>query len=195
MSDVTRILNAFLPDDPGATEELLPLVYSELRKLAASKMASQPPGQTIQATVLVHEAFIKLSARNGRRWNDRRHFFATAAEAMRHILIDRARKRRTVRHGGNAVRYSLDSMEGLELPAETPGDEDTLLAVNEALDLLAEREPAKAQVVKLKFFVGLQNKEIAEILDVSTKTVQRQWITARAWLFQQLDESGENGDG
>lgn len=189
MSDITRILNSFSPEDPGAAEELLPLVYSELRKLAAAKMASQPPGQTIQATALVHEAFIKLSARNERRWNDRRHFFATAAEAMRHILIDRARKRQAVRHGGDAVKFSLDSMEGLELPAETPGDEDTLLAVNEALDLLAGRDSDKAQVVKLKFFVGLQNKEIAEIMGVSTKTVQRQWITARAWLFQQLDET------
>jgi len=189
VSDATRILNS---ENPQVAADLLPLIYHELRRLAASKMASQPPGQTIQATVLVHEAWIKLTGQPSRLWNDRRHFFAAAAEAMRQILIDRARKRRTIKHGGDAARLSLDSMEGIELPAETPGDEDTLIAVNEALDQLAARDPDRAQVVKLKFFVGLQNQEIAELMQVSTKTVQRQWIAARAWLFKQLDE--KNGD-
>lgn len=188
MSDVTRILNSYSPEDPKAAEELLPIIYQELRRLAASKMASQPAGQTIQATALVHDAWLKLAGRSERQWENQRHFLAAAAEAMRQILIDRARKRRTAKHGGNVAEVPIDAMEGVELPAETPGDEDTLLAVNEALEQLAEREPEKAQVVKLKFFVGLQNKEIAEIMGVSTKTIQRQWITARAWLFQQLDQ-------
>lgn len=192
MSDVTRILNSCSPENPKAAEELLPLIYQELRRLAAYKMASQPAGQTIQATALVHEAWIKLAGHEDRQWKNQRHFFAAAAEAMRQILIDRARKRRTLKHGGELRKVELDAAEGIQLPAETPGDEDTLLAVNEALDQLAQREPDKAQIVKLKFFVGLQNQEIAEIMGVSTKTVQRWWITARAWLFRRLDDEHNN---
>jgi len=184
MSDVTRILSAVDSGDPKAAEELLPLVYTELRRIAGARMAHQPPGQTLQATALVHEAWLKLVGGERNQWNNRRHFFAAASEAMRHILIDRARRRRAEKHGGGHGKVPLD---GLELPAAAPGDEETLLAVNEALDLLEQQDPIKAQVVKLRFFVGLQNAEIGDILGVSAKTVQRQWITARAWLFRQLE--------
>jgi RNA polymerase sigma factor (TIGR02999 family) len=171
---------------PLPADELLPAIYSELRRLAASKMASQPAGQTIQATALVHEAYLKLTAGRPPGYKDSRHFFAAAAEAMRQILIDRARKRLAAKHGGGKRPVPLDS---LELPADAPGDEDRLLAVDEVLDLLEAHDPVKAQVIKLRFFAGLENAEIAEILGVSAKTVQRYWITARAWLFRRLDHS------
>ena len=186
MFESKRILNSGSSEDPGAAEELLPLIYSELRRLASSKMAGQRPGQTIQATALVHEAFLKLSSGKDRQWKDERHFFAAAAEVMRQILIDRARRRLAAKHGGGVVPIPLD---GIDLPIETETDHDTLMAVNEALTELERLEPEKAQVVKLRYFVGLQNDEIAELLGVSTKTVQRYWIAARAWLFRQLDDS------
>ena len=188
MSDVTRILNSLDSGDPKAAEELLPLVYQELRRLAASKMASQPPGQTIQATALVHEAFIKLSGDGERRWKDSRHFFAAVAEAMRSILIDRVRRKRAARRGGGKQDLPLDS---IEIQVESSTDQDTLLKVNEALDQLEAEDPMKAQVVKLRFFVGLSNQEIAEILNVTTRTVERVWAYSRAWLFRNLEDKDE----
>jgi len=187
MSDVTRILNSIEAGDPKAADELLPVVYGELRRLAAAKMAAQPPGQTIQATALVHEAFIKLSGGGERRWKNSRHFFAAAAEAMRSILIDRVRRKRAARRGGGKQDLPLD---GIEIQIESSTDQETLLMVNEALDQLVAEDPMKAQVVKLRFFVGLSNQEIAEILDVTTRTVERAWAYARAWLFRSLKGDG-----
>ena len=159
MSDVTQILDRVQQGDSKAAEELLPLVYDELRKLASAKMAQQPPGQTLQATALVHEAYLRLTGGVRDRWQDRAHFFRAAAEAMRCILIENARKKSRWKRGGRLERVEL---EGLELAADTPPD--TLLVVHEALDRLAAADPEKAELVKLRFFIGLTNAEAAEVL-------------------------------
>lgn len=168
--------------DPNAAEALLPLVYQELRRLAAHKIAQESPGQTLQATALVHEAWLRLAAQGKQTYANRTHFFAVAAEAMRRILIDRARRRRAVRRGGDAQRVDTDLLE-----IAAPAVDDELLALDEALARLAEREPEKAELVKLRYFVGLTLAEAAEVLGFSEPTAKRHWAYARAWLFRELE--------
>lgn len=181
MSEVTRILDRAQQGDPNAAEELLRLVYEELRKLAAHKMAGEAPGQTLQPTTLVHEAWLRLSNESGSRWKNREHFYALAAEMMRWILVDRARRRQSRKHGGHLERVDLDAVE---LPA--PANDEVLLQVHDALERLVAEDPDKAEVVKLRFFVGLENAELAAILGVSEKTVQRHWAFAKAWFGRAL---------
>ena len=164
-----------------AASELLPLVYEELRRLAAYKLGKEAPGQTLQPTALVHEAWLRLSRAPDQSWQNRTHFFRTAAECMRRILIDNARRKQQIRHGGGQQRVELD---GLELPDNF--DHERLLEVNEALDRLAIQDSTKAEVVKLRFFAGLENREIAELLGVSERTVERAWRFAKAWLLAEL---------
>ncbi len=181
MSGITRSLNRVEQGEAQAADELLPLVYEELRRLAAAKMAHQPAGQTLQATALVHEAFLRLSGGTQPRWRDRSHFFRAAAEAMRQILIDNARKKSRWKRGGKLERVNL---ERLELAAETPPD--TLLVVQEALDRLAAEDQSNAELVKLRFFVGLTHAEAAEVLGLSDPTEKRHWEYARAWLLREI---------
>ncbi len=182
MNDVSRILSAIEQGDPRAPEQLLPLVYDELRALAAQKLAHEKPGQTLQPTALVHEAYLRLVGSNDPCWNSRGHFFAAAAEAMRRILIERARRKRRLRHGGGRRRVELDH------PGEAAESEiDDLLAVDQALDRLAAEHPDAAAVVKLRYFVGLTAEEAAETLGVSLRTANRHWAYAKAWLFQALE--------
>jgi RNA polymerase sigma factor (TIGR02999 family) len=164
-----------------AAADLLPLVYEELRRLAAHKLANEAPGQTLQPTALVHEAWLRLSRSADQNWRDRTHFFRTAAECMRRILIDNARRKQQVCHGGGQQRISF---EGLEIPDDF--DHRRLLEVNEALDRLAALDSTKAEVVKLRFFAGLENREIAELLGISERTVERAWRFAKAWLLAEL---------
>jgi len=179
MSEVTHILSAIEQGDPHAAEQLLPLVYDELRKLAAARLADEKPGQTLQATALVHEAYLRLvDADQAQRWDSRGHFFAAAAEAMRRLLIDQARRKRRPKHGGDRTRISLDEALCLR---ETPADD--LLALDEALQKLANEEPAKAELVKLHHFAGLSLEEAGKILGVSHRTAKRHWAYARAWLY------------
>ena len=166
---------------PG--DRLLPLVYEELRKLAAHKMAHESPGQTLQATALVHEVWLRLGGGKQPGWNNRTHFFAAAAEAMRHILIDNARRKKAMRHGGELERVSLDP-DSPELAAGM--DDGQLLALNEALERLATHDAAKAELVKLRFFAGLTLTEAAETLGYSTPTAKRHWAYARAWLYREM---------
>ncbi len=181
MSDVTRILDRVQTGDPKAADELLPLVYDELRKLAAHKMASEAPGQTLQPTALVHEAWLRLVGRDNLKFEGRAHFFAAAAEAMRRILIDNARRKRAARHGGGQGRVDIDEVE-----IAAAAKDDELLAVHDALEKLAAQDKPMAELVKLRFFVGLTNKEAAEILGVSEPTVERWWAFARAWLYREV---------
>jgi RNA polymerase sigma factor (TIGR02999 family) len=181
MSDTAPVLNGLEGQERQAASELLPLVYEELRRLAAHKLSNEAPGQTLQATALVHEAWLRLSRTPAQNWQDRTHFFRTAAECMRRILIDNARRKQQVRHGGGQQRVPLD---GLELPNDF--DHGRLLEVNEALDRLAAVDGTKAEVVKLRFFAGLENREIAELLGVSERTVERAWRFAKAWLLAEL---------
>jgi RNA polymerase sigma factor (TIGR02999 family) len=186
MSDVTRILSAIEQGDPRAAEQLLPLVYDGLRKLAAQRLAQEKPGQTLQATALVHEAYVRLVDQGkGKEWNGCAHFFGAAAEAMRRILIDRARRKQHVRHGGGRLRIDLD--EALSI-AEPRLD---LLALDEALSQLASKQPIKAELVKLRFFAGLTMPEAAQALGISLATAERYWRFARAWLLTQLEEKEE----
>jgi RNA polymerase sigma factor (TIGR02999 family) len=183
MSDVTHILAAIQGGEPQAAERLLPLVYDELRKLAAQKMAQEKPGQTLQPTALVHEAFLRLreTARD-ERWNSRGHFFAAAAEAMRRILVENARRRQAIKHGGDAAREELrDSQIAAPAPAEE------LLAVHEALDALGQTDPQAAELVKLRYFVGLTMPEAAEVLGTSTRQAHYLWAYARSWLSRALN--------
>ena len=168
--------------DAKAAEELLPLVYEDLRRLAASKVAQQPPGQTLQATALVHEAWLKLRGSGADNWRDRQHFFRAAAEAMRHMLIDRARRKLRIRHGQNAERVDVDEVE-----IAAPVKEEILLQLDEALGELKAASPERAEIVNLRFFAGLGEAEIASVLNLSERTVQRQWSYARAWLFARID--------
>jgi RNA polymerase sigma factor (TIGR02999 family) len=181
MSDVTRILQSMEAGDARAAEELLPLVYGELRKLAASKMAHESPNQTLQPTALVHEAWLRLTGNEDVKWNGRAHFFGAAAEAMRRILIDNARRKSARRHGGGQQRVDVEDVD-----IAAPMKEDELLAINDALDELAKTEKQKAELVKLRYFVGLTVEEAAEILGVSVPTARRWWSYARAWLFQKV---------
>jgi RNA polymerase sigma factor (TIGR02999 family) len=181
LSDVTRILEALSRGKPTATNDLHPLVYQELRKLAAHKMAGQAPGHTLQPTALVHEAWLRLAGNQPARFAGRAHFFAAAAEAMRHILIDSARRKRAARHGGGQVRVNVDDVE-LAFVA----DDDELLAVHEALDKLAAEDPKKAELAKLRYFVGLTFEEAADVLGISVATDKRHWAYARAFLFEEI---------
>jgi RNA polymerase sigma factor (TIGR02999 family) len=179
MSDVTRILSAIEQGDPNAAAQLLPLVYDELRRLAAERLAHEKPGQTLQPTALVHEAYVRLvDADRADGWNSRGHFFAAAAEAMRRILIDRARHRQTHKAGGGRRRLDLDDVE----PALDEADDDRLLALDEALRQLESEDPRKAQLVKLRFFAGLTSAQAAAALGVSTSTAEKDWTYARSWL-------------
>jgi RNA polymerase sigma factor (TIGR02999 family) len=187
MSEVTRILSAIEEGDPHAAELLLPLVYEELRKLAARKLAQEKPGQTLQATALVHEAYLRLmDGELVQQWNSRGHFFAAAAEAMRRILIDNARRKQTEKHGGGWQRQEL--LEA-ELAIDSTGPE--LLAVDVALSRLAIQEPVIARLVELRCFAGLTLAEAAQCLDLSERTAYRHWAYARAWLRRELDRSDE----
>ena len=180
MSDVSRIIEAIQHGDAKAAEELLPLVYDDLRRLAAAKMAGQPPGQTLQATALVHEAWLRIAGEK-HPWENRRHFFAAAAEAMRRILVDQARRKQRLKRGGQSERVSIDD---IDIAAETGPEE--LLRVHEALSRLAAEDPLKAELIKLRFFVGLRIPEAAEILGISPTTAKRHWAFARAWLYDEL---------
>jgi RNA polymerase sigma factor (TIGR02999 family) len=181
MSEVTRILDDLQQGDPKAAEDLLPLVYNELRKLAAHKMAQEVPGQTLQATALVHEAWLRLGGGDRPQWQNRAHFFGAAAEAMRRILVEAARRKKRQRHGGGLERLEV---EAVDLPAPMPDDE--LLALDEALAQLAQINPEAAESVKLCFFVGLTQEQAAKELGVSVSTVERLWAYARAWLFRAM---------
>jgi RNA polymerase sigma factor (TIGR02999 family) len=184
MSDVTHILDRAQSGDPKAAEELLPLVYQELRRLAAYKMANESPNQTLQPTALVHEAWLRLTDATRQEWRGREHFFSAAAEAMRRILVENARRKRRLRHGGGLVRVDVDA---IDLPIAR--DDEKCLQVHEALDRLAEIDPRKAEVVKLRVFTGLQVQEIAALFDTSEKTVERDWTFAKAWLSRELKQS------
>jgi RNA polymerase sigma factor (TIGR02999 family) len=189
MTEVTRLLSAIEHGDPHAGEQLLPLVYDELRQLASRRLAREKPGQTLQATALVHEAYLRLvDAEQAQHWNSRRHFLAAAAEAMRRILVERARRKQAVRHGGGRERLDLD--EALSLPEPR----QDLLALDEALTRLAEKQPVKAELVKLRFFAGLTMPEAARALDISLATAERYWTFARSWLYAELADR-ENDPG
>ena len=181
MSDATLLLTAVEQGDATAAEKLLDLLYGELRRLATSKMAHEAPGQTLQPTALVHEAWLRLVVSKNPKFENRAHFFSAAAEAMRRILIDRARRKLTLRHGGGFERVDL---EGQDLVA-TAADEQ-LLAVHEVLDNLAKEHPIQAEVVKLRYFVGMTNEETAEALGVSVATVKNYWTFARTWIFNEM---------
>ncbi len=184
MTDVTQILTQIEQGDPAAAERLLPLVYHELRKLAAAKLAHEKPGHTLQATALVHEAYIRLAGENRPQpWSGRRQFFAAAAEAMRRILVENARRKKSAKAGGDLERqvFDLQRLEARRAPEE-------ILALHEALDLLSERDPTKAELVKLRYFVGLSIAEAAEILGISASSVDRDWAYARAWLHLQISQ-------
>jgi RNA polymerase sigma factor (TIGR02999 family) len=183
MSEVTQILTAIETGDSKAAGELLPLVYKELRRLAANKMSRQPPGQTLQATALVHEAYLRLVGSGPRTWASRAHFFAAAAEAMRHILVDRARSKGRAKRGGGWERLDLDQ---LEIASSSDLADERLLLVHEALDKLAATDPVKADVVKLHYFAGLTYEQVGQALMLSEKTVRRHWNFARAWLYESI---------
>ena len=170
-----------LPDQIQTTEELLPIVYAELRRLAAHKMASENPGQTLQPTALVHEAWLKLGGEENRQWRNRNHFFASAAEAMRRILTDNARRKLRVRHGGGQQRVDLD-----DCATAADSEADYILAVSEALEKFAQIDPQRAELVKLRYFVGLSFAEAAEVLSISEPTAKRYWAFARAWLYEEI---------
>jgi len=180
--DVTRILEAAQQGDPHAADQLLPLVYEELRKLAASKMAHERPDQTLQPTALVHEAWLRLAGNERQKWNGRAHFFGAAAEAMRRILIENARRKAAARHGGGEGRLDINQIE-----IATAAPDDELLAVSDALESLAAQEPQMAELVKLRYFVGLTTEDAAEVLGISVRTAERWWSYSRAWLYQEFE--------
>lgn len=182
MSEVTRILRAIEQGDPSAGEQLLPLVYDELRKLAADRMGEEKPGQTLQATALVHEAYLRLvGAKKAQHWNSRGHFFAAAAEAMRRILVEQARKRARLKRGGDRQRLDLDALQ-----LSVPEVADELLALDEALTEFAQEHADKAELVKLRYFAGLTVDEAAKSLGISPSTADRHWTFARAWLYRRI---------
>jgi RNA polymerase sigma factor (TIGR02999 family) len=179
--DATLLLEAIENGDAKAADQLLPLVYQELRRLAASKMAHEAAGQTLQPTALVHEAWLRLVDNESQTFQNRAHFFAAAAEAMRRILIERARRRQAVRHGGGQQRVELENVE-----LSFAGDDDQLLALNEALEQLTAAHPLEAEVVKLRYFIGLTHEEAAAALGISVRTAKSYWAHARAWLFHAI---------
>ena len=184
MSDVTNILHKIEAGDPSAAEQLLPLVYDELRKLAAARLAQEKPGQTLQATALVHDAYLRLvGAEQARHWDSRGHFFAAAAEAIRRILVENARKKRRIRHGGGCVRVDLEQAASM-----AEGSDDGLLALDEALIRFAVLEPAKAELVNLRYFAGCSIDEAADLLGISRTSAKRYWAYARAWLLAELQD-------
>jgi len=181
MSDFTQVLERAQDGDSLAVAELLPLVYDELRRIAAVKMAQEAPGQTLQPTALVHEAWLRLGGDAQPNWQNRAHFFTAAAEAMRRILIDRARSKGRLRHGGEWQRVDIE-----HVTVALEDADDTVLAVNEALDKLAAQDPRKAEIVKLRYFVGMNHQEIADALRIAEPTVRRDWAFARSWLYADL---------
>lgn len=184
MADVTRILSQIEQGDPIPAEQLLPLVYEELRKLAAARIAQENPGQTLQATALVHEAFLRLvGSESPRSYRDRRHFFASAATAMRHILVDNARARRSAKRGGDRERIAM-------VDVAAPQADEELLALHEALDLLAAEDPLKARLVELRYFAGLTGDQAAEVLEISPSAADRLWMFARSWLQTKVRGTG-----
>ena len=183
MGDVTRILQAIDQADPRAAEELLPLVYGELRRLAAQKLAQEKPGQTLQSTALVHEAFIRLVGSENQHWDGRGHFFAAAAEAMRRILINNARRKNQTRHGGNLRRIELEEADGF-----SSAPPDNLIAIDEALAKLTKKDSMKGELVKLRYFAGLTIEQAAQVLGISIRTANRNWAYARAWLEREIEQ-------
>jgi RNA polymerase sigma factor (TIGR02999 family) len=183
-AEITQVLQAIGCNEEGATEKLLPLVYAELRQLAARRMANEMSGQTLQPTALVHEAWLRLVSDGDRTWQNRAHFFGAAAEAMRRILIERARHKSRLKHGGGQVRLNI---EDLELAQTTP--DDKVLLVDEALACLKAEDSELARIVMLKFFGGLSNEEIAETLGLAPRTLDREWAYAKAWLFRHISEN------
>ena len=179
---MTEVLEAIGAGEERAAERLLPVVYAELRRLAAARMAREAPGQTLQATALVHEAWLRLTQNEAQQWQNRAHFFAAAAEAMRRILVERARRRKVLARGGFAQRTELT-----DSALQSPGADDELLAVHEALDALAVQDPRAAEVVKLRYFVGMSMPEAAEALEIPLRSAERIWTFARAWLRQALE--------
>jgi RNA polymerase sigma factor (TIGR02999 family) len=179
MHEVTRVLEASSRGDAGAADQLLPLVYDELRKLAAARLAAEPPGQTLDATALVHEAYLRIGG--GQEFDHRGHFFAAAAEAMRRILVDNARRKQAEKHGGGLNRH-----DAAEVPIEIPEPAEDLLALDAALDRLAALDPQKAELVKLRYFTGMTIEEAADALGISPATAKRSWAYSRAWLYQQV---------
>jgi len=185
VSEVTRVIEAIQRGDPKAADELLPLVYEELRKLAASKMANEAAGNTLQPTALVHEAWLRLVGNENSKFAGRAHFFAAAAEAMRRILIDRARRKSALRHGGGQARVDIEQID-----LASPDADEQLLAVNEALDKLAAQDPIEAELVKLRYFVGLTIEEISGLLNISPRTARNYWVHARTWLYHEITARG-----
>ena len=191
MTDVTQILNAIEQGDPSAAEQLLPLVYDELRRLATQRMAQEKPGQTLQATALVHDVYIRLvDVEKAQHWNSRGHFFGAAAEAMRRILVDQARKKRSQRQGGGLERHP---MENVEIAAPEPSLD--LLAVNEALERFEQMDKVAADLVKLRYYAGLTIPQAAEAMGISSATADRYWAYARAWLHSELKKGGRGTVG
>ena len=187
MTHVTQLLSSMGTGDAKAAEELLPLVYAQLRRLANARMAGEPEGQTLQPTALVHEAWIRLVGEN-HDWQGRKHFFSAAAEAMRRILIDRARQKKRLRHGGGLVRVQLDDIDLAE-----ESKPETILFVHETLERLAEKDPEVAELIKLRYFAGVPNQEAAQMLGMSERTARRNWAYARAWLGRELQKQNLGG--
>lgn len=190
MNPISRVLDDARQGKPGAAAELLPLVYAELRKLAAARLAHEKPGHTLDATALVHEAYVRLVPATGgpQQWDSRGHFFAAAAEAMRRILVESARRKKAAKHGGGLNRLDAD-----ELPIAAPEPAEDLVALDEALDRFAAVEPAKAELVKLRYFAGLTIGQAADVLGISPATAKRHWTYSRAWLFQAMSDEPPPG--
>jgi RNA polymerase sigma factor (TIGR02999 family) len=185
MTDTKMIIEAIEKDEPKAAEQLLALVYEELRRVAAFQLASEVPGQTLQPTALVHEAWLRLVGDRDRTFQNRTHFFRAAAEAMRHILIDRARRKQTRRHGGDYARIDLD---GIEPDMALPDCPDTFLALNEALEKYSREFPVQAELVKLKYFAGMTNEEASQVLSISVSTAKNYWNFSRVWLLNEIEK-------
>ena len=190
MREVTRIINAIEGGDVRAADELLPVVYKELRQLATQRMKQEKPGQTLQATALVHEAYIRLVGADNQNWNSRAHFFAAAAEAMRRILIDNARRKKRLKHGGNRLRVELDKVD-----LSIDGPSDDLIALDEALEKLAQEDKVSAELIKLRFFAGLTMEQAADILGIPRRTADRNWAYARAWLYKEIGKGDQTSTG
>ncbi len=192
MTDVTRILNAIEKGDLRATDELLPLVYEELRLLAAQKLSQETPGQTLQATALVHEAYLRLVEAKDQNWNSRGHFFKAAAEAMRRILVDNARRKKSLRAGGERQRIDIEESALWALTLSDESSSEDLLALDEALEKLSKTDPRNAELVKLRYFTGLSLDQVAKIEGVSRRTATRWWTYARAWLHREIRDGGDS---